>query len=76
MYSIKVEPQDKSKRVIDRRMSSNNVIELIPTVIDICKAEYAMVDPVILYMRNDIYRVFDIDTPWLYAKVTMTQDGN
>ena len=76
MYSIKVEPQDESQRVINRSMSSNNVIELIPTVIEICKAEYAMVNPVALYMRDNIYRIFDIDTPWLYAKVTITKDGN
>ena len=74
MYSIKVEPHDGSKRVITRRMSSNNAMELIPTVVEICKAVYGMVDPVALHIRDNVYRVFDIDVPHLYAKVTITKD--
>lgn len=76
MYSIRVEPLDKRSLVIDRRMSSNTALEMIPTVMEICRRKFGMVAPVALPMGNDVYRIFDIDTPYLYAKVTITKDAN
>lgn len=76
MYSIKVEPPDESKPVIDRSMSSNNAIETIPVVIEICKAEFSMVNPVALYMGDDVYRIFDIENPSVYAQVSIIRDYN
>ncbi len=76
MYSMKVEPQDESKRVINRSMSSNKAIELIPTAIEICKAEYNMVNPTALYMGNNVWRIFDIDNSHGYAKVSIIKAAN
>jgi len=75
MYSVRVERPHVGNVVIDRRMSSNTCKELMPTVIEICKAEYAMVNPSALYMGNNVWRVFDIHNPWLYAKVTIVCEG-
>lgn len=76
MYSLVVEPQDEHKPVIDRSMSSNAALETIPIVIEICKAEFNMVNPVALYMGDDVYRIFDIDNPSIYAKVSIIKDAN
>ena len=76
MYSFKVEPPDAHKPVIDRSMSSNNAIELKPVLIAICKAEFAMVNPVALYMGDNVYRIFDINDPHRYAKVSIIKDAN
>lgn len=76
MYAIKIEPPDERSPVIERSMSSNKDVELIPTAIEICKAEFAMVNPVALYMGHGVYRVFDIDNPYSYAEVCIYEDAN
>lgn len=76
MYSIKVESPDGSKPVIDRSLSSNAAIETIPIVVEICKAEFNMANPVALYMGDDVYRIFDIDNPTIYAQVSIIRDYN
>ena len=76
MYAINVDSLDESKPVIDRSLSSNNVAEIIPVVIEICKAEYNMVNPVALYMGHNVYRIFDIDNPHGYAKVSIIKNAN
>lgn len=76
MYSIKVESQDVHRPAIDRSMSSNAAIELIPVMVEICKAEFNMVNPVALYMGDNVYRIFDIDNPSIYAKVSIVKDAN
>jgi len=76
MYSIKVEPPDDTQPVIDRSMSSNAAIELIPVIVKICMAELDMKDPVALYMGNNVYHIFDIDNPLVYAKVSVIKDAN
>ena len=76
MYSIKVEPSDDMERVIDRSMSSNSAIELIPVIVEICKAEFNMVEPVALDMGDNVYRVFDILNPSVYARISIIKDAN
>ena len=76
MYSIKVETPNESKQVIDRSMSSNAAIELIPVMVSICKAEFNMVNPVALYMGDNVYRIFDINNPSVYAKVSIVKEAN
>lgn len=76
MYSIKVEPSDESKPVVDRCMSSNAAIETIPIVIEICRAEFNMNNPVALYMGDNVYRIFDIENPSVYAQVSIIKDCN
>lgn len=76
MYSMKVKPSDENKVVIDRRMSSNNAVDLIPVAIEICKAEYNMVNPIALYMGCCVWRIFDPANPHRYAKVYISTDCN
>jgi len=76
MYSFKVKTQDETQPVIDRSMSSNNAIELKPVLIEICKTEFNMVNPVALYMGDNVYRIFDINNPHRYAKVSIIKDAN
>ena len=76
MYSFKVESQDEHKPVIERSMSSNSAIELKPVLVAICKAEFGMVDPIALYMGDNVYRIFDIDKPHKYAEVSIIKDTN
>ena len=76
MYSIKVEPSDDMERVIDRSMSSNTALELIPVIVEICKAEFNMVEPVALDMGDNVYRVFDILNPSVYARISIIKDAN
>lgn len=76
MYSFKVEPSDDSKPVIDRSMSSNTAIEMLPVITEICRAEFDMHNPVSLYMGNNEYRIFDLDNPSVYAKVSVIKDAN
>ena len=76
MYAINIKALDENEPVIDRSMSSNNVSELIPVVIQICKARFAMRDPVALYMGHNVYRIFDIDNPREYAKISIIKNAN
>lgn len=76
MYSIKVESPDESKPVIDRSMSSNNVMETIPIIVEICKAEFDMPNPVALYMGNNVYRIFDVKNPSVYVQVSIIRNAN
>ena len=76
MYLMRVEPRDESKRLINRRMFSNKARELIPTAIEICKVEYNMVNPVALYIGHDVWRIFDIDNPYDYARVIIVKNAN
>lgn len=76
MYSIIVEPPNKCKPVIDRSMSSNNAIELLPVLQEICRSELAMKDPVSIYMGDNQYRIFDLDNPSFYALVTVIKNAN
>jgi len=76
MYSIKVEPPNAYLKVIDRSMSSNAAVETIPIIIEICRAEFNMVIPVALYMGDNVYRIFDIENPSVYVKVSIVKDAN
>ncbi|MBA7524141.1 hypothetical protein ES705_16278 [subsurface metagenome] len=76
MYSIKVEPSNRAKSVIERVMSSNDGLELLPVVIELCKSKYNMIFPVVLYMGNGIYRIFDIHNPAVYAEVSIDKESN
>ncbi len=74
MYSIKIESPDGRIPPIERSMSSNNVVEILPVIVELCKAEFNMLDPTALNMGNNVWRVFDIAQAWFYAKVTITED--
>jgi len=76
MYSITVEPSDEHKPVINRSLSSNNAIELLPVIVEICRSEFVMVNPVALWMGDNVYRIFDIDNPSEYAEVSIIKDCN
>jgi len=76
MYSIKVQPMGESEPVIDRSLSSNNAIETIPIVVEICRAEINMTNPVALYMGDNVYRIFDLDFPCSYVKVSIIKNAN
>ena len=76
MYSINVESQDAHRPVINRCMSANKAIEMLPIVIEICRAEFDIVNPVALYMGDGVYRVFDIENPSEYAEITIIKDCN
>ena len=69
MYSFKVEPSDVRKPVIERTMSSNKAIELIPVLIQIAKHEYKFVNPVAVYMGKGKFLIADLSNPNLYAIV-------
>lgn len=72
MYSLNVVPPDESKPVIRRKMSANDPIELLPVVVGICKAEYGWANPVAIYTGGNIYHVFDMLDPAIYATVELT----
>lgn len=76
MYSLYVQPPDEGSPVIDRSISSNNVPELIPLLIEICKAEFNMNEPVAVCMSSNIYHIFDIMNPLVYAKVSVIKNAN
>lgn len=76
MYSIKVEPPDEHFPVIDRCMSSNTAVETIPIVVEICRAELSMANPVAVYMGDNVYHIFDIENPLIYAKVSIIKNAN
>ena len=76
MYSIKVQPPDESSPVIDRSLSSNNIIEILPVVIQICRAKFHMVNPKAFRMGNNVYHIFDLHRPSVYAKVSIIKDMN
>ena len=76
MYSINVQPPDEHFPVIDRSMSSNTAIETIPIMVEICRAEFNMVNPVALSTGDNTYHIFDIDNPSVYAKVSIIKDAN
>lgn len=76
MYSIKVEPPNEHIPVIDRSMSSNSALDLIPVFVEICRTEFNMANPVALYMGHNVYRIFDIENPFVYAQVSLIRDAN
>ncbi len=76
MYSLHVVSQDESKPVIDRTMSANRVADLIPVVIAICEKEFHWLNAVAIYMGDNVYRIFDLDHPNQYAKVTILDRCN
>jgi hypothetical protein len=76
MYSINVESSDESKPVIDRSMSSNSPIELLPVIIEICRSEFSMINPVAMYMGDNVYRIFDVNNPSVYAQVSIIKNAN
>lgn len=76
MYAIKVESQDEHFPVIDRSMSTNNVPELIPVMVEICRTEFNMANPVAVCMSKNVYHIFDIENPYVYAKVSVIKDAN
>jgi len=74
MYAIKVESPDKHVPVMHRVMSSNNVPELLPVFVEVCRSKFNMVYPVALYMGHNVYRIFDIANPAAYVKVSIVTD--
>ena len=76
MYSLNIEPEHTRQPAIKRKLSTNHEIEMIPTIIEMCRAEYNMVEPVAIYMGSHTYRVFDIFNPYDYVKVTFIKDAN
>jgi len=76
MYSINLKPSDEAFPVIDRSMSSNTALEIVPVIVEICRAEFNMVNPIALLIEDDVYRVFDLDNPSIYAKVSIIKDAN
>lgn len=76
MYSIKVELLDETHSVIERCMSSNNAVELLPVLLEICRAKYKMVNPVALYMGDNVYRIIDIGKPYYSAMVHIVKHTN
>jgi len=76
MYSINLEPSDEQFPVIDRSMSSNTANQLIPVIVEICRTKYSMANPVALFIEDGVYRVFDLDNPSTYAKISIIKDAN
>jgi len=76
MYSIKVQPPNVSYPVIDRSMSSNSEIELIPVLVEICRSTFDMSNPVAVSMGSNVYHIFSLDNPLVYAKVSVIKDVN
>jgi len=76
MYAVTLESSDEKPIVINRSMVSNNAVEILPVVVQICRAEFQMVNPISLYMGHGVYRIFDIDNPHVYAKVSIIRDCN
>lgn len=76
MYTYRLESMDESQRVIDRSMSSNSAIEMIPIIVDICKQEFTMKKPVALSMGEGVWRIFDLENPSIYAQVSIIKDAN
>jgi len=76
MYSLIVQPPDENKPVIDRSLSSNKAIELLPLMVEICRAEFAMENPVAIYVGDNIYHVFDLNNPHVYAKISVLNNQN
>ena len=71
MYAMKVEAPYRSKQVIDRRLSSNKLREILPVAVAICKQAFKMKNPTALHMGNNVYRIFDVGNPRGYARVTI-----
>ena len=71
MYSIKVEPPDDSKPVVNRKMVADAAIQLLPVIVDICKAEYKFINPVAVYLGDGKYYIFDLCNPAIHATVTI-----
>jgi len=76
MYSFSLQPLDNSLPLIDRSMSCNATTELIPVLTQICRATCNMVNPVALHMGDNVYRIFDINNPSAYVKVSIIKDAN
>lgn len=76
MYSINFVSSDIDKPVIDRSMSSNSALELLPVITEICRSEFSMPNPVVLSMGHNVYRIFDLDNPSVYALVSIIKDAN
>ncbi len=74
MYAITIVPPCGVGEVIERRMSSNNRIELIPVLKGMCVVEYGMVDPLALPLGGGVYRIFEQAKPWMYAQVTIVKE--
>lgn len=73
MYSIKVEPPDENNPKIHRMVCSNNILELAPVIIQICKDEYHFVNPVLICTGDGRYRVFDYGNPNIVADITIAE---
>ncbi len=76
MYSLNVEPPNEHYPVIKRSMSANKANDLVPVVVAICEAEFHWLNAVALYMGNNVYRIFDLNNPYEYAKVSIVKDAN
>lgn len=71
MYSINVEPPEAHFPVIKREMVADAAIQLIPVIVEICKAEFKFINPVAMYMGNGKYQIFDLCNPVRQAVVTI-----
>jgi len=76
MYSLNIEPQHTSQPVIKRRLSTNHAIELLPVVVEMCRSQFNMIEPVAISMGGDVFRVFDIYNPDVYVNVHFIEDAN
>jgi len=76
MYSINIEPEHTSQPSIKRKLCTNREIELIPTVVEMCRQQYKFVEPVAIYMGNHTYHIFDLLNPFDYVKVSFIKDAN
>lgn len=76
MYSLNLEPPDENEPVIDRSLSSNKCIELFPTIVEICRSKFKMNNPVVIYVGDNLYHVFDLYNPDKYAILSLIKHEN
>lgn len=76
MYTFNVTEQGENEPFLTRCMSANKPTDLLPVLIVLCSVEFHWSNPVALSMGHGEYRLFDLDHPNEYAKVTIMQGGN
>jgi len=76
MYSINIQSSNDCKPVFNRSLSSNTAIETLPIIVEICRSEFNMANPVALFMGDNVYRIFDLNNPSVYAMVSVIRNAN
>lgn len=70
MYSITIQPQDGKKPTIKRSMVADNESELATVIAQVCKERYDIVAPLVLFVSNGTYKVFDFTKPLVVVDIT------